>query len=96
VGLKEFLNINELVDLSEQQKSADASCGGVVRKGVIRKRRSLEKLLDLQTSLENTFELFSISDASLSNIPPHHRTLMRGENGNFERALIRKSLPKEQ
>lgn len=40
MGLKEFLNIKELVDLSEQQKSVDASCVGVVRKGVIRKRRS--------------------------------------------------------
>jgi hypothetical protein len=39
VGLKEFLNIKELVDLSEQQKSVDAGFGGVVRKGAIRKRR---------------------------------------------------------
>jgi hypothetical protein len=71
VGLKEFLNIKELGYLSEQQNSVDASFGGVVRKGVIRKRRSQEKLLVLQTASENMFDLFTISDASLCNVSPH-------------------------
>jgi hypothetical protein len=47
MGLKEFLIMKELGDLSEQQKSVDASFGGVVRNGVIRKGNSQENLLGL-------------------------------------------------
>lgn len=48
--------MKELVDRSEHQKPVDASFGGVVRKGVIRKMSAQVELLGLRTASENMFD----------------------------------------